>query len=210
VALSLMVFDQKLITQKTVFKWDGENRGLALWNQNQTPYTWLKNSVVWVSQELTPQLGMSKIKWYLARFYYGNQDFSGDPGKYNGLTHAWLSSSLKISANEQLHFLKLLATNRLPVSLKAMGNTKTNMYLETSSNGWKLYGKTGAGDWVCRKDGVHNKSQDGWFIGYVKKKETIYLFVANITNFQKHEVAESDGTEVKNITKTILAQKGLF
>src|SRR3990167_10177881 len=48
IPLSLMAFDQKLITQSTIFKWDGKDHGLAVWNQNQTPQTWLKNSVVWV------------------------------------------------------------------------------------------------------------------------------------------------------------------
>ena len=51
---------------------------------------------MWLSQLLTPQLEMPKIKNYLQKFNYGNQDFSADVGKNNGLTNAWLNSSLKI------------------------------------------------------------------------------------------------------------------
>lgn len=77
IALSLMAFDQKIINQSTTFKWDGKSRWLKDWNQDQTPRTWMQYSVVWVSQLLTPRLGMPKIKNYLQKFNYGNQDFSG-------------------------------------------------------------------------------------------------------------------------------------
>ncbi|ASX27927.1 hypothetical protein BA173_03570 [Rickettsia sp. MEAM1 (Bemisia tabaci)] len=55
-------------------------------------------------------------------FSYGNQDTSGDKGKNNGLTNAWLSSSLEISPEEQIAFLQKLAADQLPVSLKAQGH----------------------------------------------------------------------------------------
>ncbi|TXI93090.1 MAG: class D beta-lactamase [Neisseriales bacterium] len=95
VPLSLMAFDKGVITESTIFKWDGKKREMESWNQNQTPRTWEQYSVLWVSQQITPKLGMKAIKDYLAKFNYGNQDFSGDKGKNNGLTHAWLTGSLK-------------------------------------------------------------------------------------------------------------------
>ncbi|OGV35734.1 MAG: hypothetical protein A3E88_04325 [Legionellales bacterium RIFCSPHIGHO2_12_FULL_35_11] len=103
IVLSLMAFNEGIIDQDTIFKWNGEKGVLPTHDQDQTPQTWLKYSVVWVSQQITPQLGLSRIKKYLADFNYGNQDFSGDAGKNNGLQYAWLSSSLKISALEQLN-----------------------------------------------------------------------------------------------------------
>ncbi len=45
-------------------------------------------------------------------------------GKNNGLTNAWLSSSLEISPEEQIAFLQKLAADQLPVSLKAQEMTK--------------------------------------------------------------------------------------
>jgi beta-lactamase class D/beta-lactamase class D OXA-1 len=209
IALSLMAFDQHLITQNTIFKWDGQDKGWTVWNQNQTPYTWLKNSVVWVSRVITPQLGMAKIEEYLAKFHYGNRDFSGDPGKNNGLTNAWLSSSLKISANEQLNFLKKLVLDQLPVSQEAMFNTKTNMYLETSPKGWKLYGKTGTG--ARQQEVVNNKlyPEDGWFEGFIQKGRQTYIFVLNFSDLQT-PTREAGGTRAKEKVKAILTQHGFF
>lgn len=210
IPLSLMAFDQKLITQNTIFKWDGKNRDLAVWNQNQTPQTWLKNSAVWVSQEITPQLGMSKIKYYLKKFHYGNQNFSGDPKKNNGLTHAWLSSSLKISANEQLNFIKLLVTNKLPVSQQAMTYTKENMFLEISPKGYKLYGKTGSGRNKNQPKNTQHPLQDGWFIGFIQKSDQQYLFVLNFSDTQPPQTNEPAGIRAKTITKSILTKMDLF
>jgi len=203
VPISLMAFDQKLISQDTVFKWDGKDRGLAVWNQEQTPQSWLKNSAVWVSQELTPKLGLAKIKTYLKNFDYGNQDFSGDPGQNNGLTHAWLNSSLKISGEEQLEFLKKFFRNQLPVSADSINNTKTNMLLETSPKGWKLYGKTGS---AVQTNGL----EDGWFVGEIEKNGQQYVFVTNFTDLTPKNSAEMGGTRAKNIVKTILNDMQLW
>ncbi len=162
IPLSLMAFDQELIDQNTIFEWDGKERGYDFWNQDQTPQTFLSRSVVWVSQSLTPKLGLEKIQSYLEKFNYGNQDFSGDSGKNNGLANAWLSSSLKISAGEQMTFLTTLVTERLPVSQQAMRNTKDNIFLKELKSGWKFYGKTGSGR--------ENDKQIGWFVGFLQKE----------------------------------------
>jgi beta-lactamase class D len=40
------------------------------------PAQWLKDSIVWVSQRITPLLGQEKFKAYLEKFHYGNTDIS--------------------------------------------------------------------------------------------------------------------------------------
>jgi beta-lactamase class D len=211
VPLSLMAFDQKLITQETIFKWDGREKDMAAWNVDQTPQTWLKNSVVWVSQTITPQLGITKIKSYLKKFHYGNQDFSGDPGINNGLTHAWLSSSLKISANEQFKFVKALVTNKLPVSHQAMIATKANMFRETSPNGYQLYGKTGSGSDLHHPI-INNQHQleHGWFIGFLEKGKQKYVFVLNFSDLQPPQTTDPAGLRAKAMTKLLLTKMGLY
>lgn len=194
VALSLMAFNQGVITQKTIFKWDGQKSGMPGWDQNQTPATWLKYSVVWVSQQITPQLGYDRIEHYLAGFNYGNQDFSGDPGQNNGLTHAWLASSLQISAIEQLNFLKAMLGNELPVNHDAVTNTEKNMYLGKLDNGADYYGKTGSGR-HGRNERETNPShlRDGSFIGFINNGTQQYIFVSNLTD--KYPVpADSSGS----------------
>lgn len=183
IALSLMAFNQGVINQETVFKWDGKKGELPEWNRDQTPQTWLKYSVVWVSQQITPRLGYARIKHYLADFNYGNQDFSGDPGKNNGLTYAWLSSSLKISAVEQLNFLKAMLSNELPVTSEAVAHTKENLYQGKLDNGADYYGKTGSGRHGRNERETNpSKLRDGWFVGFVELGTQQYIFVSNLTD----------------------------
>ena len=177
-------------------------------DRDQTPKSWLQYSVVWVSQQLTPILGYAKIQHYLADFHYGNQDFSGDPGQHNGLTHAWLSSSLKISAVEQLHFLKVMLNHELHLSKEALANTKQNLYLGKLDNGAEYFGKTGSG--------LHNHRQlrDGWFIGFIQQGDQRYVFVSNLTDKKvQASIDKSDGNlkpfggqVIKPITLKILQE----
>lgn len=183
VPLSLMAFDQKLITQDTVFTWNGVKHDLPGWNQNQTPATWLKYSVVWVSQQLTTELGDKRIKHYLADFHYGNQNFSGDPGRHNGLTHAWLSSSLQISAVEQLRFLTQLFSHQLSMSEQAIHDTKQNMYQGQLTNGAAYYAKTGSGRHkMHEQDAKPSQLRDGWDIGLIEQGTQQYIFISNLTD----------------------------
>lgn len=183
IPLSLMAFNQELINSNTVFKWDGVKREFADWNHDQTPKSWLTSSVVWVSQQITAQLGLPRIKNYLSGFHYGNQDFSGDPKANNGLKYAWLSSSLKISAIEQLHFLNAMLSDELPVRKEAIENTKANMYLGKLANGAEYYGKTGSGrNGNNERELNPSKLRDGWFLGYIEQGNKRYIFVSNLTD----------------------------
>jgi beta-lactamase class D len=204
VALSLMAFDQNVINEGSLFTWDGKQWSTPSWNQNQNPETWLTSSVAWVSQTLTPLLGMNKINSYLKIFDYGNQDFSGDKGKNNGLTNAWLESSLQISAEEQMNFLNKLIDNNLPVSKAAMSYTKENMYLETSPKGWMLYGKTASG-----KD-PNLAWPEGWFMGFVENGNKAYGFVLNFVDTQPPETDEDPGLLAKDKVKGILTELGYY
>lgn len=196
IPLSLMAFNQGIINQKTVFKWDGNKGAIPEHERDQTPHTWLKYSVVWVSQQIAPQLGYALIQRYLAGFDYGNQDFTGDPGKHNGLTHAWLASSLKISANEQLKFLKAMLSNELPISPEAVLNTKENLYLGKLNNGADYFGKTGSGR-HGRNERLTNPSllRDGWFVGFIQNGNQQYIFVSNLTDKRvQATIDKSDGS----------------
>lgn len=196
IPLSLMAFDQGIINQQTVFKWNGVKGVIPEHDRDQTPQTWLKYSVLWVSQQITPHLGYAHIKHYLAEFNYGNQNFSGDPGKNNGLTHAWLSSSLKISAVEQLQFLKAMLTNKLPVSKEAVTNTKDNLSLGKLDNGADYFGKTGSGR-HGRNERLSNPSKlrDGWFVGFIQNGKQEYIFVSNLTDKKfQGTLDKSDGS----------------
>lgn len=57
---------------------------------------------------------MAKFQDYVTKFSYGNMELYGDKSQNNGLTNAWiLSSSLKISSEEQTEFLQKLVEQKL-------------------------------------------------------------------------------------------------
>lgn len=186
-AISLMGYDSKILIDEThpeVPFVKGYPDSLESWKHPQTPQSWLKNSCVWYSQYVTKKLGMKTFKDYLKKFDYGNQDASGSTGK-DGLTYSWITSSLKISPKEQILFLDKLLNSKLPVTEEAHKFTRNILYLEDLPNGWKLFGKTGAGD-LSNPDGTNDKTHErGWFVGWIEnKKEKIifaqYLEVQNI------------------------------
>lgn len=140
VAAALMSFDAKILTMNRVFRWNGVKDARPEVNQDQTAATWMDRSVIWVTQTLTKELGMKRVKAYLARLAYGNQDFSG------GLDKAWLCDSLLIDAGEQARFMSNLWREKLAVSVQAQKQTRQILVVQTSGPS-RLSGKTGSGTW---------------------------------------------------------------
>ncbi|MCX7115289.1 MAG: class D beta-lactamase [Gammaproteobacteria bacterium] len=172
---------------------------MEAWKQPQNPTTWIKNSCIWYSQLITQKMGVKKFKQYVRQFQYGNQDVAGDPKKNNGLTHAWLSSSLQISPQEQVTFIEKLVALQLPVRQKATTLTRDIFFIETLSNGWRLYGKTGTG-FQLNPDGSQNQDrQIGWFVGWVEKQNRKIIFAQYAEDKQKMD--STAGRRVKEIAK---------
>jgi len=216
VPLAVMAADAGLIKDKhTAFRWDKKERALPAWNSDQTAESWMKNSTVWVSQELTRKLGRKKVQAYLKKFSYGNRDFSGD------LDAAWLTASpnrestplrtsVKISPFEQVDFLEALWRNELPVNPKAAELARELTYLGESPNGFTVNGKTGSG-FVGRG----NDQRLGWFVAHLSGNGKEYLAV---TRFEDKEPAEKGaqknlqmgGPRAKEITERLLRSAGLW
>ncbi len=181
IPIALMAYDASLLQDEKLPVLDfkpGYADWMDNWKQPINPGSWMKYSVVWYSQVLTQQLGMARFQNYLQGFDYGSQDASGDAGKENGITNSWLSSSLRISPLEQLHFARKLVSNQLPVSAHALAMTKKITYLDSFKNGWQVHGKTGTG----RLADGSAQAQDhiGWFIGWASKGQHSIVFVHQI------------------------------
>lgn len=206
IPLSLIGFDSAILKDEGNPKWEYKPEYEAVLESHthaHTPKSWMANSVVWYSQVLTQKLGIEKFKDYIMKFSYGNQDLSGNLGKNDGLTKSWLGSSLKISADEQIIFLKKLITYKLPVSKEAINHTKNIIFIEELPSGWKLYGKTGSG-WQKNSDGSKKDNMGyGWFIGFLEKKGQIYIFAINI--YDKQKSTEFGGPRAKALAKEIFA-----
>ncbi len=73
-ALLAMAFDSGYFkNNRQIIKWDGVKRNRKSLNRNQTPQSFMKNSVIWVSRLITNNLGEKKISDYLEDFQYGNK-----------------------------------------------------------------------------------------------------------------------------------------
>jgi beta-lactamase class D len=206
VPLAVMAFDSGLLKdEKQTLKWDGQKRMLTVWNRDHNAATWMKESVVWFSQRVTPNLGEKKLKKYLDEFEYGNKDIS------TGITTAWLNSPndpkgfLGLNAYEQVHFLEKLWSNSLPVSKRSMELTRKIMYLEESPKGYILSGKTGSNTYDREKN-----LQLGWFIAHLSKGDDEYLVVTNLSDMKSAPVGSFGGPRAKELTKKILTEAGLW
>lgn len=134
------------------------------------PMAWERDSVLWYSREVTRRLGFDRFSSYVTQLDYGNEDLSGDPGRNNGLTHAWLASSLVISADEQVQFMRKLLTGTLPLSKEAQTKTRGIVPGFDAPGGWRVYGKTGS-IWLRDGKGEFDRSQPiGWFVGWAQKR----------------------------------------
>ncbi len=206
VPLAVMAFDSGVLTdENVVLKWNGVKESREVLNQDHNAKSWMKDSVVWFSQRITPELGKEKFQNYLTDFNYGNKDFS------QGITTAWLVSpseknlGLRISAYEQVEFFKKLWADKLPVSKRAMQLTRKITYLETSPKGFKLYGKTGSNFY----DKAHT-SHLGWFIAYIEKDNQKYITVTNLSDSKHQKALDYGGPRAKEMTKIILSNEGLW
>lgn len=158
--------------------WDGNQYWSKHWNQDHSLYSAMKYSVVPYFVNLAAKIGITNMRRYLKEFDYGNQHFVAEGFLLNWQLF-WLNNELKISANEQIRFLKAMYENRLNVQSKHLNIVKDTLVQKkgTLSNSmgenefvlnWApeavLSAKTGATDNV------------GWLVGHVETAEKEYVF----------------------------------
>ncbi len=188
-----MAFDAKVLKNKeTKLKWDGEKRFLDVWNKDHTADSWMKESVVWYSQRLTPMMGEKRISDYLQKFSFGNGDMSG------GLKSAWLTplspaqNTLKINAHEQIAFTEKLWRGELEASQYAQEVTREILAQDISPLGNVLKGKTGSGNVGEKQD-----LRLGWYIGHLSANKKEYILVVNFIDKQNQPGKTFGGMEAK-------------
>lgn len=206
VPLAAMAFDSGVLKdENTVFKWNGKKDIREESNRDHNAKTWMRDSIVWYSQRITPKMGKKKFQNYLDQFNYGNKDLNG------GITQAWLVSpassgpALKISGYEQIDFMKKLWTNQLPVSPRSMQLTRDITFIETSPNGFQLHGKTGS-NFYDKERKIHL----GWFISHLQKGDQEYIVVTNLSDLGPTEAKGYGGMRARELTKKILADNSLW
>lgn len=203
---SLIALDTKVVeTPSAVLKWDEkkhprETHVMDSWAADMNIKDAFKMSCVWFYKEIAEKVGQERMKQYLKEFNYGNQDISG------GLTQFWLTSSLKISANEQVRFLKDLHERKYKLSPSTYEQAENEIFIEEKTPEYILRSKTGTG-----RPGTDEFR--GWYVGYVTRGEKTWYFALNM-DFKDKEgkgMMKSGFTEIrKKIARSILKSKGII
>jgi len=165
---SIIALEEGLISDADqIIKWDGHEWPYQSWNQDQTLKTALQYSCVWVFSQFAEQVGIDKYYDYVRKFNYGNQDLTGPPTRF------WLVGSFRISANQQIEFLRKFYNYELPVARRSIDIVKDIIVLERTDF-YTLSGKPG-GSQINAEDYIM------WLVGYVEKNENVYFFATNFT-----------------------------
>jgi beta-lactamase class D len=188
---TLIALDEGAIAnEKEIIKWDGEDKGWDLWNKDQSLETAFPISCVWFYQELAKRVGNSEYLSHLDKMHYGNKMTGSD------VTTFWLEGDLKISAREQIDFLKTLYNDQLPYKKEHLTILKKIMVVDETPQ-YVLRAKTG---WTMRI-----KHQIGWYVGYVETSGQVWFFATNIDIKKK-----SDSNYRKEIAMEALQAKGII
>lgn len=165
----------------------------ASWRRDQTLATALPNSVVWFYQELARRIGPERMRAHLERFGYGNADIGG------GIDRFWLTGGLRISADEQVAFLRRFYEGELGVSERSTRIARELLVLEETPS-YRLSGKTG---WAGL--GLGDAPQIGWLVGYLERDGAVYHYALNL-DIRRNE----DAAARMAITRAILEHLGLI
>jgi beta-lactamase class D len=179
---SLIGLETKVIADaETLLRWEPKRFPESLnwkqppfvnWKRDHTLRTAMKDSVVWYYRELARRVGEERMRLMVARLGYGNQDVSGVWDSSNLFEAFWLNGSLRISADEQVEFLRKIYLGELPVASRTTKIVKEILVLEKTAD-YTLSGKTGGGMLA------ENRAL-GWFVGYVEAKGNVSFFALNL------------------------------
>jgi len=176
--------------EREVIKWDGKDKGFDAWNRDQTLETAFPASCVWFYQELAKRVGDGKYVSWLSKLGYGNAKTGPDVTKF------WLDGQLKISAGEQIEFLRRLYEERLPFKKEHMRLLKKLMIVGENPR-YTVRAKTG---WAMRTN-----PQQGWYVGYVEAGKKVCFFAMNIEIRKK-----GDEKLRRQLTMEALTAKGII
>jgi beta-lactamase class D len=150
-----------------VFHWDGKPKPIAAWERDHTLDSGMRESTVWMFQEIARRTGKERMREWLERLDYGNRDIGG------GIDLFWLQGRLRISAMEQVDFLRSLAEGELPMTQRSQRLVRAALVVERTP-AYTLYAKTGTTN--PAKDPV------SWWVGWIEKKgKPVAYFAINFT-----------------------------
>ncbi len=170
---TLIVLQEGIIKDENeVIRWDGKDKGLPEWNKDQNLKTALPSSCVWFYQELAKKVGIEKYTEYLNKMNYGNKMVGTRADNF------WLEGDIRISAKEQIVFLKKVYTEEYNFDNSNYEILK-DLMIEEKNEEYTIRGKTG---WAQRIN-----PQIGWYVGYVETAKDTWFFACNLDIRQKSD-----------------------
>lgn len=161
-----------------IIPWDGKVHRIKSWNRSLSLRDAIKVSAVPIYQHVARQIGLDRMAGLLAKLGYGNALTGSQVDLF------WLRGPLRISANEQIAFLKRLNRRDLPFSRDAQEATIEIMEDMRGENR-VLRAKTG---WE-----IASNPDIGWYVGWLESQDDVWIFALNIDVTKKaHRAARSD------------------
>lgn len=180
-----------ITTENNMLSWDGINRELPVWNENQDLDSAMANSVNWYFQLLDQISGVKELDRFYKKIGYGNGHVGNHAESY------WNGNHLKISPLEQVKLLVKLYRNEFGWKEINVETVKNSIYL-FSKGGNRLYGKTGTGR-------IEENDVLGWFIGYLEADDNTYFFAVTL-----QADSHANGSAAARILYGILEKNGLL
>lgn len=153
--------------ENELFHWDGKPKVRAGWERDHTLASGMRESVVWMFQEIARRTGKQRMREWIEKLDYGNRDMRG------GIDLFWLQGRLRVSAMQQVDFLRRLAEGELPMSQRSQRLVRRAL-VSGRERGDILYGKTGTTGAV--EEPVH------WWVGWIERQgRPLVYFAMNFT-----------------------------
>jgi beta-lactamase class D len=141
--------------ENEMFHWDGKPKLRAEWERDHTLASGLCESVVWMFQEVARRTGKQRMREWIDRLEYGNRDIRG------GIDLFWLQGNLRVSAMQQVDFLRRLAEGGLPMSQRSQRLVRQAL-ARARDDGDALYAKSGTTGAV--------KDPADWWVGWIERQ----------------------------------------
>jgi beta-lactamase class D len=170
---------------------------MSQWNKDMDMREAFAVSNVPFYQEMARRIGKDTMQMLLDSVGFGRRYDTFRIA--DNIDRFWLDNSLKVTADEQLGFVKRLYFKQLPFQNREQEIVK-NLMIRERNDKYLLAYKTG---WGTTEAGA----QLGWIVGWIEENKHVYPFVLNIESADKN----INMVEVRlGVLKGILGQLGFF
>jgi beta-lactamase class D len=196
VFLSLVAVETGRVNdEKTIFPYNGIPSSQEAWNKDMRFDEALKTSSEPVYREVATMIGLDTLQRWIDSVGYGQR--YGKP-KIKSAPDCWHDGSIRVTADEQLGFMKMLYFDQL-IFQKRTQRMVRSMLLQESNTAYQLSYKSGL---HVEPDGTAS----GWFIGWIEENRHPYFFALHM----KGKSADQIMNVRLDLLKDILRQQGFL